>query len=149
MPSYHSVIYRNTELRARPLGFRRFLRVYPYSQGGRVRFRVELRHKNQDTMPPIAIFEDIPLAESSQKNRHPLLVSTFSEIASGTKFQYLDIKGSVMSVSGHGRYTIDNPDGKEEIEIVTFDIKRDATMFMWLFPTFLTLVSIILWVLFR
>ena len=54
---------------------------------------------------------------------------------------------------GHGRYTIDNPDEKEEIEIVTFKIQPDAIGNMWLTTTILAaisiIVSVILWCFYR
>ncbi len=100
-------------------------------------------------MPPIAIFEDIQLPEGSKKDRYPLIISTFTRVMSGYEYQHLDVEGLIMSISGHGRYTIDESQ-EEAIEIVTFDVKRDATMFMWLTPTIIaiigTIISIILWV---
>ncbi len=144
MPSYHNVTYRNTALSISPVGWRRWLKLYPYSQGGRIKFRIGLKDKKQDTIPPITIYEDIPIPENSVKDKYPLIASTFGKMHSGAKFKYLDVEGSVLSVPGHGRYTIDNPYGKEAIEILTFDIKRDATMFMWLVPSVLALLSIII-----
>lgn len=154
MLSYHNAKIDGVDLFVRPIGWRRYLRFYPYSQGNRVRFCIGIK-KGQTKPSPlgrIAIYEDLLLPEWSQKERYPLLTDPYSEAEGHGSPQFLNIIGSIISIAGQGRYTINHPTSKDATEIVSFDAKHDATMFMWLTPTIIaivgTITSIILWVFF-
>jgi hypothetical protein len=153
MPTYHNVNYSGVALFVRPIGWRKWLRFYPYSQGDKVRFRIGLKDKTKHSpLGRIAVYEDIPLPEKSQKERYPQLIDYYLEAQGGTMPEELDLTGSVISVAGQCRYTINHPTSQEAIEIITFDAKRDSTMFMWLTPTIAaivaTIISVILWLFF-
>ena len=152
MPSYHNVKIDGVDLFVRPIGWRRCFRFYPYSQGNKVRFRIGIKDKTTPSpLGRIAIYEDLLLPEGSKKERYPLLTDPYMEAEAGEVPSHLDIKGSVIIDAGRQRYTINHPLEDNVIEIITFDAKRDATMFMWLTPAIIaligTVISIVLWLL--
>lgn len=120
------------KLHVRPLGWRRFIRFWPYSVGNRVRFRIELENKSQTSpLGTIAIYEDLPLPWDSAREQYPLMTDP-SAAMFGYNPLLRDVEGNVMTMVGSGRYTLGHPDSNDSENIANFYIRPDSAAIMWL-----------------